>query len=261
MENEYTQDQQDANVGESSEAPESNSAQQAPEQDVSAEQKQTSASEDQLPFHEHPRFKELVEQKNRAMEQSKALEERYAQLESQLRQMQQTNQPKKEENPLYSRLKGIDPEFGGEFEKVASSLKELQELKQWKTEFEQNQQRNAAVATVKSLHEQNKVSPELRSIYESQLELAYARNPQAFLKDIQGQYKAVHESMMKVFEARDRAARESYVSSKKADASIPSPSKGKNITSSKEFKYSDDPAEARQQLVKRTLELMRAESE
>jgi len=259
MENEYAQEQQDANVGETSEAPSQSPVEQAPEQDAQAEQKTQSTQEQ--PFHEHPRFKELVEQKNKAMEQSKALEERYSQLEAQFRQIQQANQPKKEENPLYSRLKGIDPEFGGEFEKVASSLKELEELKQWKQEFEQSQQRNAAVSTVKSLHEQNKVSPELRSIYENQLELAYARDPKGFLRDIAGQYKAVHETFSKVFESRDRAARESYVSSKKADASIPTTGKGKNPSTSKEFEYSANPEEAKHQIMKRTLELLKAERE
>lgn len=257
MNEEIEQSQQDANIADTSEA--------APISDQSAasgeavETKQTSA-EDNVPFHEHPRFKELVAQKNEAMEQAKTLSERYAQMEAQIRQLQ-TPAPKKEENPLYSRLKGIDPEFGGEFEKVASSLKELEELKQWKAQFEQQQERTRLVTSVTQLHEQNKVSPELRELYNQQLEGVYARDPKSFAKDVNAAYKQVHDKMSKIFESVKRSDRESYVAGKRADASTPSVTKGKPPSTSKDFKFSDNPEEARAQIVKRTVELMKADRE
>lgn len=257
MNEEIEQSQQDANTADTSDA--ASTSDQATTSGEAVETKQQSA-EDNVPFHEHPRFKELVSQKNEAMEQAKTLSERYAQMEEQIRKLQ-APQAKKEENPLYSRLKGIDPEFGGEFEKVASSLKELEELKQWKSNFEQEQVRTRTVATVNQLHETNKVPSELRELYNQQLEGAYARDPKTFMKDVSASYKSVHDRMSKILDSVKRSERESYVTGKKADAATPGVSKGKSVNASKEFKYSDDPGEARSQLVKRAIELAKAERE
>ncbi len=255
------QSQMDVNVEESSVPQESTSVEQSvePNQEVSAQEQKPSV-EDKAPFHEHPRFKELVEQKNKAIEQARSLEERYGAMEAQLKKLTEGSLTQKQEDALISRLKGIDPEFGERFEKLDQTQKELAELRQWKAQVEADKVRTQAVSTVDRLHEQNKVAPELRELYNEQLEAAYARNPQAFLKDIQSAYKGVHDRMTKTLENFRRIDRESYVAGKKADASAPAPKKGGQVPASKEFKFSDDPAEARSQIVKRTLELMKAES-
>lgn len=215
------------------------------------------------PFHEHPRFKELVEQKNQFAKQTQDYQRQLAQVQAQIRDMQsQSISKQKQEDALHARLKGIDPEFGERFAKVDSSLNELQELKQWKQQMELNQIRERGIQTVTSLHNEHKVTGDMQEFYNSQIEAAIRMNPQATLEDIPGIYKQVHDKFSKLFESRDRAQRESYVQTKQKDANIPSSSKGKASTSTKAgFEYSKEPQEARKQLIGNILKHARAGQE
>jgi hypothetical protein len=212
----------------------------------------------ETPFHEHPRFKELVEQKNRYAEESKSYAQRLQEME---RRLQELSQPKvqKQEDPLLARLKGIDPEFGERFAKLTSQEQELQELKSWKAQFEADQLRTRAVSELSKLHEENKVSPEMRKIYDAQIQAAATANPRLGLQDLPNLYKQVHETFSKMIDDAKRAERESYVASKKADAKAPtSQPKGTTVKPSRS-KPSGTPAEQREQMMKEILNDIRTQ--
>lgn len=206
-----------------------------------------------VPFHEHPRFRELVEQKNKALENSKSLEKQLRDLSE---KVQGLSSPK-EQDALIARLKGIDPEFGTRFEKLDSVHKELNELREWRSQMQNENVRTSAVNTIKSLHDTNKVPAELQEVYNEQLEAAYSRNPAEFLGNVQGSYKAVHDRFSKLLDSIKRSERESYSSEKKEVAKVPTPQKGKSVPAAQKSEYSKDPAQARQQLVSRILKQSR----
>lgn len=213
---------------------------------------ETKPKEADLPFHEHPRFRELVEQKNKALESNKTLEKQLKELSE---RVQSLSSPK-EQDALIARLKSIDPEFGTRFEKLDSVHRELNELREWRNQMQVETVRTTAVNTIKSLHEANKVPAELQDLYNEQLEAAYSRNPNEFLGNVQSAYKAIHDRFSKLLDGIKRSERETYTSEKKQVAKVPTPQKGKSVAP-KASEYSNDPAVARQQLVSRILKQSR----
>lgn len=254
------------NTGVESEAspePQTESSEPAAEVSTSAEQEQSQQSdtptqEKQAPFNNHPRFKELIDQKNEYANQVKQMQAQYAEMERRFKALESHRQPAqpKAEDPLIARLKGIDPEFGSEF----GNLKEtLQQFQTWQKAQDNERVRSQAYGTIDRLHEENKVAPEWRDIYKEQIEAAVLRNPKLELEDLPNLYKDVHAKFSKQIDDIRRAERESYVAAKKTDAKMPnSISKGKAVTPGGEPQWSKDPTEARAQLIKRVLKMSKA---
>lgn len=220
------------------------------------------------PFHEHPRFKELVEQKNQALASQKALEERYQAMERQMQQFQQSqSQPKSqaqaEKDALIERLKGIDPEFATRMEQMSNALPQVEQMQKQFQEYQAEQVRVQAVSSVNSLHEQNKVSPEMKEIINSQLDLMAMQGQLKDLKDIPTAYKQIHEKYSKFVDSIKRSERESYVTAKKVDAKTPTsqPKGAPASPASKKPSFSKDPEVARQQIVSRYLKSSKAEAD
>lgn len=256
----YENENEEVQVNSDVEAPSSEAPQPVEQNAQPAEKPEANTdSEKPTPFHEHPRWKEMLEERNSYREQAKALEQRYAQMEAQLKQLSQQNLPKKEEDALIARLKGIDPEFGSFAEQQKAALQELHELKEWKQQQELRSMRDQAVNTINSLHEQNKVPAELRDRYNREIQFLIQQNPKAELQDLPNLYKQVHTDYTQMLEGIKRKERESYVSDKKADSKVPtSQPKGKPVEAGKGKEFSKDPAEARQELIKRVLKQAKA---
>ena len=228
------------------------------EQKTSASPQEASTDSKDMPFHEHPRFKELIEQKNKYAEGYKSLEAKYADMEKRMAEMSKPS-VSKQEDALIAELKRINPEFGERFAKLDASQAKLAELEDRWSKMESERTREGAVSTVNSLHSENKVSPEMQELYNEQLEALYARDPNNFLKDIKSSYRMVHERMSKVLDGIKRTERESYVQDKKADAKAPTaPARGKAVNPSKPSDFAQDPAAARQQLIQRVLKQAKA---
>lgn len=205
------------------------------------------------PFHEHPRFRELVEQKNQYAEMVKRLETQQKAMEARFKSMEETSKPKVED-PLLKRLKDIDPEFGERFEKLSSQERELQELRDWRNQMQEQQFVSSALSEIRGLHSKNNVSPELQAKYEKELDFAYRSGQIRSLDDVKATYKAVHEDYSKLLDSVKRSERESYVATKKKDGAIPaSQPKGKPAGNTKGPEFSKDPTIARQELIKRIL--------
>lgn len=250
---EIEQEQMEQVSGENA-TPSPEASESAPQQVAEGQQEQTQARSNDVPFHEHPRFKELVSQKNEYADQIKQLQ----------RQIGELSRPKDlpKEDPLLTRLKGIDPEFGARFEQLSATQQELQELRTWKQQMETERVREQAVRSIGDMHESNKVPSELRPMYEAMIEQRARANPNLGLKDLPGVYKDIHDSFSKYLEGTKRQVTESYVKDKKKDASLPaSTSKGKAVEPGKNFQFSKNPDEARAQLVSRITQLSRANNE
>lgn len=264
MSDQFEQSNSDASFEASSELPSTDSQQtqeSAPAQAEAQKPEDSSTDFDQR-LDKHPRFKELIEQKNQFSQRVQTYEKQLAEMQKRFEEM---NKPKQEDpeakqtQELMERLKGIDPTFAKGYQKALEAAKQVEQLSQWKQQYETQQFQQAAVSTVNSLHEANKLSPEIRDLYNAQL-IAAERNGQIrSVDDVKAVYKQVHESMSKMFEARDRQLRESYVADKKKDASAPTAqSKGKPVNPNAPKQYSKDPGEARQQMVAEILAETRA---
>lgn len=255
----YENDQSntDENSGVSSEPTSTEQTNESTSQESGSEQ----TTKDNVPFHEHPRFRELIEQKNQAADQYKTLESRYQQIEERLRQMSQPKAEQKEDE-LISELKKIRPEFGERFEKMWNAMSRLDQLEQGHKQTTEQTTRERAISTINSLHTEHKVSKEMQEIYNDAIESAARRNPKLGLDDLPGIYKSVHDKYSKLFDSARRTDRESYVNDKKKDANAPaSQSRGKPIMQNVRKEFSADSGEARKQTVDEVLKLIRADKD
>lgn len=222
-------------------------------------------SEAEKPFHEHPRFKELVEQKNEALAASKALQDKYAAMEQRLNQMAQANQPKVEAkiHPMVEKLKGIDPEFAEAFETVMKQAELAPRLQQQYQEQQRQQAVTQAINHINSLHESNKVPTELRSMINDQIDVLVRRGEVKDIAGITSAFTRINSDYNKFLDTVKRSERESYVQAKKLDASKPtSQPKGKATSSApKQQTWSKDPEVARQQVVSRYLKTAKADAD
>lgn len=205
----------------------------AESQDDSSQQDAASETSEpkEVPFHEHPRFKELIQEKNTYKQQYSQLENAYRHLAAQLQEMQNTFQAQsqvKQQQPTYEktleRLKGIDPEFA-EFQSklyedvnsVPQLQKELQEFRQWKQQVEVENLRTQATSRLEQLYNEHKVTPELKDYYREYIANRAYENPKAGLQELDAYFKEAHEKYSKLLDSVKRQERASYVSEKKKD--------------------------------------------
>jgi hypothetical protein len=221
--------------------------------------------EEPTPFHEHPRFKELVEQKNSAVAAQKSLEQKLASLEARFNQPAATPKaPSREESEfesLIKDLKQVDPRLAAVLEANAKSArmseelqKRLETFEKTSAEKEQEAVRLNAVAKVNHLHETNKVSAEVKQFINDRLDIMYMQgklNPQ----NLEAEYKNAYDGISKYIDSVKRSERESYVVDKKKDAAVPtSQPKGKPAQApTKKPTFSKDKETARQEIVSRFL--------
>lgn len=194
-------------------------------QDQEDSAKQEASDGKQVPFHEHPRFKELIEQKNTLQGRISEYETRMNQLQAQYEQAmnqfkaaQPKQQPQQPYKPVLDRLQGIDPEFAAmqaQLLEVAQALPSIQqEINAYKTE----QLLNTYDSKLKGLFETNKVPNELRSVYKAQIDNAFISNRQLGLNDIEKVFSSTHSGLNSYIESLRRSERESYLKEKKKDA-------------------------------------------
>lgn len=251
--------QEESSSSEQTQQPEA----EAPAESTEPVEKAESAKEDNVPFHMHPRFKEIVEQKNKFAEESKQFQSKLAELERRFQDSQRAQEAAKPKpvDPLMERLKGIDPEFAnafGKINKLDEVQQQLESFKHWQQAQEAQKTQLEARSSLEKLYTDNKVAPELRELYENSLIAASNKDPSLTPKDLPRVFKTIHEGMSKLFDKAQREKLASYVETKSKDASTPQPqSKGKMVKPGKP-EYSKDPYEARSQLVQQILKEAKA---
>lgn len=211
------------------------------------------------PFHEHPRWKELIEQRNQFQGELQKMQSRLADYETRAKE---ASQPKEltSEQKMLERLKTIDPEFAKYNESVLSKLSKVEQLEQQWQADKQAAERQTVQNQLANLHEQNKVPAEYRDMYRDLIK-ARAAETGAKTSDLPGLFKSVHDSFSKILDTVKRSERQSYVAGKKQDSGIPSSqprptSPARATPAAKEF--SKDPDAARNEVVSRTMQALRA---
>lgn len=205
------------------------------------------AAPKELPFHEHPRWKEVMEERNSERARAQALEQRLADMD---RRFQESSKPKPQD-PMYERLKGIDPEFADYLNGLKSEAAAAKALEARLEQFERSQFTNSALSKFSELNKANSVSPELSSLYQAALEQQYQNGSIKTVADVEKAFNAIHSSTKKFLEAQERSVIEKYTTSKKKDASSPAGQpKGRAPSNGQKVEFSKDPTEAKGQLIK-----------
>lgn len=174
----------------------------------------------------HERFQQLIGQKNEALEKSRSLELKLAQLEGRL-QSQPSAQAQAEKDELIEDLKKVDPRLAARLEGFGNSAKTIAELQAKLEKFEQSQVQSQQQQTVKesvsrinSWHDANKVPQAVRNAVNAQLDVMYMQgklNPEGLEKA----YKEAYEPFKSYAEELKRETLKGYVPEKKRDAATP----------------------------------------
>lgn len=190
--------------------------------------------EPQVPFHEHPRFKELIEERRaykEQLDQTKGYVEamqRELHAERAARQVKPTvsNEPKYK--ALLEQVRAVNPEFAQLQEELMSSLEEAKkEASNSKKAldrldaYEQREFQNAAISKLSTLMESNKIPDPMRKRYDREVRaMAYEEEMQGkklSLADVDRLFKAVHEEYAPFVESIKRESLKGYVKEKKSD--------------------------------------------
>jgi hypothetical protein len=190
-------------------------------QDSSQVAQQAAApKEENLPFHEHPRWKEVMEERNAERTRAQALEQRLADMD---RRYQELSRPRSEpkKDALVDRLTGIDEDFGRRFGEIAKQAELATQLQEQLNAFKEERVVESLKGKFEELASKNSLDPTDKELYFSKLDLAYRQGKLRSPADVEAQFKAIHEPQAKRMEAYKRAAIEEYTKAKKADATRP----------------------------------------
>lgn len=187
----------------------------------------------EVPFHEHPRFKELIEER-RAFKEQLDQQRGYAEaMQNELRAMRSAQAPQKVSEPkhkqLIEQLKAVNPEFAAFQEEILSNLEEAKkeaalakEVQKRLENYEQREFQTTAVSKLNSLYEQNKVPETLRKRYDREVRaLAYETESQGKklgIQDVEKLFNSVHGEYAPFIESLKRETLKGYVQAKKSDS-------------------------------------------
>lgn len=186
---------------------------------------ETKTEEKPAPFHEHPRFKELIEQNRSFKEQSEKYQQDMYRLQAQLEAIKEQSKPKSEpvEDPFLADLKKINPEYAKSLQTIYDQANMAKQLEQRLSQFEQAQFAEKAVSHFNKLLDDNKVTdPMDRKIMERAVRAEVyereSRGAKLTLKDLDKITNDFHAEYKATMEARERAITAKYVTAKKADS-------------------------------------------
>lgn len=238
----------------------------------SGEQSSADAKEKDVPFNEHPRWKEVYEQSKEYKERSRQYEQQLTEQKVAMARLQAQYEAiakPKEADPdaeIIKAFAGVDPTMGQFMQKLygkANAVDQLQtDLKELR-EYRSNQQKEAIKTEfnnkLSSLAESNKVPKELQAFYKSRILEEAQSNPNMEMKDVESVYKKVHGEMSAFLEAAKRTEKQSYIANKSKDVKAPlSQTKGKAIKAGGKPEMSSNPAEAKAQLIQNILNTAKA---
>lgn len=242
----------------SPEPSESTSTSAAPAKAEGSETK-TNDTQDNVPFHKHPRWVERDNELKSEREARQRLERNYQEMERRLQDMAKPREPVVDKrSAMIERLKGIDPEFA-EFVSGLAPTEEVKALREWKQQAEQQAERTRAYGELDRLHALHKVDGPLKDRYRLAIEAEVRANPHMTLSELPQIYKKVHDDYSAWIDGIKREANESYLKAKKTDSSVPgSQPKGTPVAAGKKSEWSKDPEVARSQLVQRVMQKRKA---
>lgn len=228
--------------------------------DAQPEQQAAAPQEKEVPFHEHPRWKEVMEERNAERQRAQALEARLAEMD---RRYQELSKPRSDKPDFESvrtkmaeRLKGIDPEFQSYMQlleeqalnanKTVESIREERLVENLKSKFDE-------------LAAKSSLNPALKDLYFSKMDAEYRAGNLRSAEALEKAFKSIHEPYSKHQEELKRQAIEEYTKAKKADATKPTGQpKGKAPTPGKTDLSKMSPQEQRQFMNKQIVNQLRA---
>lgn len=200
----------------------------APQADPVDEPKQEASEpkqeEKQTPFHEHPRFKELIEQNRSFKEESSMRARAIESMQRELDTLRQQSAPKKEapKDQFLADLEKINPEYAKSFQSVMERAAKAEAIEQRMQQYENQQFAEKAVNHFNNLLSTNKiVDPVDRKLYERAVRADVyereMRGEKLGLKDLDTIFSAFHAEYSKAMEERNRKLTASYVKDKTSD--------------------------------------------
>jgi hypothetical protein len=189
-------------------------------------------SESQVPFHEHPRFKELIEERRAFKEQLDQTRGYTEALQRELQALRVPRQDNKPEEPkhkeLIEHLRSINPSFAQFQEELINNLEATRkeasiakELQKRLDAYEQREFQTQALSRISNLMESNKIPESLRKRYDREIRaLAYDEEIQGKklgLNDVDRLFKSVHDDYTPFIETLKRDTLKGYVKEKKQD--------------------------------------------
>lgn len=207
-ENENEIQSQDANAGESS----------APQETVESQTQPQEATAKETPFHEHPRFKELIEERKQMQEQLQTFQRQFQEQQAQFKSF---SEKKPDQHAFVAKLAEIDPKYGEWAQDMEKTKQEFAELKAWRQEQARDKLISDYNTSVEKLNETNKVPAEWREFVKSQMDALAFSGRINDLKELPKAYADVYGKISKLMEGTKRAERASYVADKSKDSAVP----------------------------------------
>lgn len=186
---------------------------------------ETKSEERPAPFHEHPRFKELIDQNREFKQQNETYQQSLRALQSQMEDFKKSAAPKKEEpqDQFLADLEKVNPAYAKSlravYEKANIGEQALQRLQQ----MESQQFAQKAFSRFDNLMSSNKIEdPVDKEIYSAAVEAEVyrreSRGERLGLQDLDKIFNSFHAKYSKYNEDRERKTTARYVSAKKNDA-------------------------------------------
>src|SRR6185437_3864696 len=140
-------------------------------------------SEDNVPFHKHPRFQELIQERNTFKEQIEAQAKVLQSLQDQVKKATPA-----ERDELMERLAGIDPQFGALVKNMRDELKtarqQIDDFNQWRQTSSAQTAQQQVASTKTNFYTENKVPEERRGLYEAMIKQVADSNPKLNISDL-----------------------------------------------------------------------------
>lgn len=175
------------------------------------------------PFHEHPRFKELIDQNRSYKEQMGQYQQTLERLQQQMETLKQ-QAPKQEQpkDPFLADLEKVNPAYAKSLQSVYERAAKAEAIEARLAQYEARETANAAISKFNNLLESNKVTdPMDRELYERAVRAEVyeqeARGKKLNLNDLESIFKTFHDKYSKAMEERNRKLTASYVTEKKKD--------------------------------------------
>lgn len=219
-------------------------------------------AEDNVPFHMHPRFQEVISQKNELAEQNKAFARQMQEMQQQLQRMQQPAPQAPQKDALLERLKGIDPEFAERFSKVNEVddvKKELAELREFRQQIAARETQQQVMSMQDKFYSENNIPKERQAIYQALIQQEAAKDSNLKINDLPKVMKNVHDTLSKMFSTVERDTTKKFVEAKKTSAAKPSSQpKGSPVKPGSKEQGPMDRATARNETVKQIMAELKA---
>lgn len=177
------------------------------------------------PFHEHPRFKELIEQNRESKQRADEYQQSLRTLQAQMEAFKHYNSPKKEEapkDPFLADLEKVNPAYAKSLEAAYQKASKVDQLEAKLQQYETQQFQEKAVNHFNKILESFKVTDTFnRDIYQYAIRAAVdereRRGERLGLKDLDTIANDFHAKFTKHMEDNNRKLTASYVKEKASD--------------------------------------------